>query len=148
VQYDGGTSKPTATAAAADPSTYSSGLFHVPLTGNDPQTQIWVTVDDESKQIWQTGQKPGALPVKFKDVQISAADQVSPVDRVTSLVTARPPAPAAADAQPDVYTPLPMHKYSVSLVSGTAQKDPNPDPKGAGWVGAFSAPPPQGRNIT
>src|SRR5262249_44811903 len=124
------------------------GVFHVPLTGNDPQTAIWLTVGDESKQIWQTGQKAGAPPVKFKDVQVSVADDISQVDGVTFLVTALPPANAALDAQPAPYTPLPMHKYSVSLVSGTAQKDPNPNPKGAGWVGTFNAPPPQGRNVT
>src|SRR5262249_5607791 len=116
VKYDGGTPAPSAAALGADPSTYSSGLCHVPLTGNDPQTATWLTVDDESKQVWQTGQKPGAAPVKFKDVQVSVADDVSRVDGVTFLVTALPPANAALGAQPDPYTPLPTHKYSVSLV--------------------------------
>src|SRR5262249_19220800 len=87
-----GTATPAATTATAasapDASNYSSGLFHVPLTGNDPQTAIWLTAGDESKQIWQTGQKAGAPPVKFKNFQVSVADDVSQVDSVTFLATA------------------------------------------------------------
>ena len=64
--------------------TYSSALFHVPLTGHNEQTAIWVTVDDVSKQLWKTGQAPGLkateLSPKTRSFQIVMAkgDDVGP----------------------------------------------------------------------
>jgi hypothetical protein len=139
VQYD-----PQKGAAATAPPQYSSALFHVPVTGNDPSTEIWVTVDGQSAMLWRTGQKPDQA-VDVGGVRFRVADGVSQVGGVSFLATKVPGSGETADGP---HLILPPHQYAVSLVSGTAQPDPSANPAKAGWSGSFSAPPPQAQNLS
>jgi hypothetical protein len=139
VNYD-----PQQGAAATAPPQYSSALFHVPVVGNDPTTQIWVTVDGTSAMLWQTGQQTGQS-VDVGGVRFRVSDGASQVGGVTFLATK---VPAQGETADDPYLILPPHQYAVSLVSGTPQPDPGTDPTKVGWSGSFSAPPPQAQSLS
>ena len=138
--------KPDVTAAA-DPDTYSSALFHVPLTGNDPQTQIWVTVGRRLQAA--LGDRPGpGSSVDVGGVRFSLADEISRGRRRRPSWPPRVPGGGRAGPPRPVHARCRRTSTTVSAGQRHPQKDPNPDPKAAGWVGTFRAPPPQGRNLS